>query len=139
MYRELVSLGDSRVGPHSPEQRRALLSACESTIIRLGDMPARAALTRALFREIRGYFPLSAQRAVWRAVDRYVGSASEVAGRQVPGLDAPTWAQRDCRATTRRGTPCRRQPVAPNGYCPSHQHLIETEGSPFERALAPAG
>jgi hypothetical protein len=32
-----------------------------------------------------------------------------------------------CRATTRRGTPCQRIPLHHNGYCPSHQHLAETE------------
>ncbi|MDX6722143.1 MAG: hypothetical protein QOD73_547, partial [Solirubrobacteraceae bacterium] len=39
-----------------------------------------------------------------------------------------------CRATTRRGTPCQRVPLHTNGYCPSHQHLAETE----ELELAPA-
>ena len=33
----------------------------------------------------------------------------------------------ECRATTRRGTPCQRMPLPHNGYCPSHQHLAETE------------
>jgi hypothetical protein len=33
----------------------------------------------------------------------------------------------ECRATTRRGTPCQRTPLPHNGYCPSHQHLAETE------------
>jgi hypothetical protein len=32
-----------------------------------------------------------------------------------------------CRATTRKGTPCQRMPLPHNGYCPSHQHLAETE------------
>jgi len=31
----------------------------------------------------------------------------------------------ECRATTRRGTPCQRMPLAHNGYCPSHQHLAD--------------
>jgi hypothetical protein len=136
MYRELMSIGQCRPEGYSPQERRAVLCACESTIVRLRAMPARAALTRSLFREVRGYFPLSAQPHVWRSIERHVNSASEVAGLQVSGLDGPTWATRDCRATTRRGTPCRRQPVGAAGYCPSHQHLAETEGSPFERALA---
>ena len=38
----------------------------------------------------------------------------------------------ECRATTRRGTPCQRMPLAHNGYCPSHQHLAETEDMPAE-------
>ena len=32
-----------------------------------------------------------------------------------------------CRATTRKGTACQRVPLPHNGYCPSHQHLAETE------------
>ena len=31
----------------------------------------------------------------------------------------------ECRATTRKGTPCQRTPLAHNGYCPSHQHLAD--------------
>ena len=40
-----------------------------------------------------------------------------------------------CRATTRRGTACQREPLAHNGYCPSHQHLAETEEAEV-RAMA---
>jgi hypothetical protein len=40
----------------------------------------------------------------------------------------------ECRATTRRGTPCQRTPLPQNGYCPSHQHLAE----PDEVAVAAA-
>ena len=32
-----------------------------------------------------------------------------------------------CRASTRKGTQCQRVPLPHNGYCPSHQHLAETE------------
>jgi hypothetical protein len=32
-----------------------------------------------------------------------------------------------CRATTRKGTPCQRMPLPHSRYCPSHQHLTETE------------
>ena len=39
-----------------------------------------------------------------------------------------------CRASTRKGTPCQRVPLPHNGYCPSHQHLAETE----DRELAAA-
>jgi hypothetical protein len=46
-----------------------------------------------------------------------------------------------CRATTRRGTACQRMPLHHNGYCPSHQHLAETEeielvGGPVAEPLA---
>ena len=43
----------------------------------------------------------------------------------------PATESSDCRATTRRGTPCRRTPLPHNGYCPSHQHLAETEDIPI--------
>ena len=39
----------------------------------------------------------------------------------------PATERMECRATTRRGTPCQRTPLPHNGYCPSHQHLAETE------------
>jgi hypothetical protein len=39
----------------------------------------------------------------------------------------PATDRLECRATTRRGTPCQRTPLPHNGYCPSHQHLAETE------------
>ena len=35
-----------------------------------------------------------------------------------------------CPVLTRRGTPCRREPLA-NGHCPSHQHLIEVREIPL--------
>jgi hypothetical protein len=39
-----------------------------------------------------------------------------------------------CRATTRKGDACQRVPLPHNGYCPSHQHLADTE----DRELAAA-
>ena len=35
---------------------------------------------------------------------------------------------RECRAHTRKGTPCQREPLPGRDYCPSHKHLEE----PFE-------
>ena len=49
------------------------------------------------------------------------------------GLDA-NGQPLQCRATTRRGTPCQRVPLHHNGYCPSHQHLAETEEMELEVA-----
>ena len=34
------------------------------------------------------------------------------------------------------GRPCQRMPLAHNGYCPSHQHLAETEELELERSIA---
>jgi uncharacterized protein DUF5763 len=41
-----------------------------------------------------------------------------------------------CRATTRKGTPCQRMPLPHNGYCPSHQHLAETEETEVQTLAA---
>ena len=32
---------------------------------------------------------------------------------------------RECRAHTRKGTPCQREPLPGRDYCPSHKHLEE--------------
>ena len=46
-----------------------------------------------------------------------------------------TGSRLECRATTREGTPCQRMPLPHNGYCPSHQHLAETEETSRDRRL----
>ena len=61
-------------------------------------------------------------------VERYVAVAArylETHPEEAYALltDAPP----SCRATTRKGTPCMRTPLPRNGYCPSHQHLADTE------------
>ena len=37
---------------------------------------------------------------------------------------------RHCRAHTRKGTPCQREPLPGRDYCPSHKHLEETFDGP---------
>jgi hypothetical protein len=70
---------------------------------------------------------MRAQSRVWAVVQRYVNAADEYLQRlPAAGLDA-NGQPLQCRATTRRGTPCQRVPLHHNGYCPSHQHLAETE------------
>jgi hypothetical protein len=39
-----------------------------------------------------------------------------------------------CRATTRKGSACQRTPLPHNGYCPSHQHLADTEDRELQAA-----
>ena len=64
---------------------------------------------------------------MWQVVRGYVAAAQEViANMPRTGVDVNGNPLR-CRATTRRGTPCQRVPLHTNGYCPSHQHLAETE------------
>jgi hypothetical protein len=83
--------------------------------------------SRTLFNDIRAYFPMSAQVHVYRVVDRYLSFASEYLASRPTAVLELTGHKQDCRATTRKGTPCQRMPLPRNGYCPSHQHLAETE------------
>jgi hypothetical protein len=128
IYRELAGYIDTadRRGEHRAQEQ--VLKSCEEAITRLAtDRPYFARPARTLFGDIRPYFPLSAQPRVWRVIQAYMSCAEEILAREPPlGYDSNGLPVR-CRATTRRGTPCRRDPLPHNGYCPSHQHLAETE------------
>jgi hypothetical protein len=105
-----------------------VLRACEAAIHRLAtDMHYFARPTKTLFNDIRIYFPMASQRRVYFVVDRYLTLAREfIASQPATGFDLEG-NRLECRATTRRGTACQRVPLPHNGYCPSHQHLAETE------------
>jgi hypothetical protein len=135
IYRELAP----RIQPPPPgfpptSNQAAVLRACEAVISRLatdGHYFARPA--RTLFCDVRNYFPMSVQGDVHRVVTRYVGFAQQfLAENPHEGYTAISGAPPQCRATTRKGSACQRTPLPRNGYCPSHQHLAETE----DRALA---
>ena len=112
----------------SVEARRDLLDACERAFDRLAnDRHYFARPSRTLFNDIRAYFPMSAQVHVYRVVDRYMSFASDYLAERPAVVMELTGRKLECRATTRKGTPCQRMPLAHNGYCPSHQHLAETE------------
>ena len=70
---------------------------------------------------------MSAQLHVYRVVDRYMTFAGDYLASRPTAVLELTGQKLDCRATTRKGTPCQRMPLPHNGYCPSHQHLAETE------------
>jgi hypothetical protein len=110
------------------EAHAHVLRACESTIERLVvDRHYFARPARTLFHDIRPFLQLSGQGRAWRVVQAYVDLARETIDRMPKnGYDA-NGNPLQCRATTRRGTPCQRMPLHHNGYCPSHQHLAETE------------
>lgn len=114
-----------------------VLRACESAIERLAtDRHYFARPARTLFNDIRPYFPMSAQARIYRVIERYVACADEFLSRQpMTGYDL-AGNPLQCRATTRKGTPCQRMPLPHNGYCPSHQHLAETEELLEELAAA---
>jgi hypothetical protein len=120
IYRELAPCAE-------PEARRELLSSCEAAMQRLAtDRRYFARPARRLFIDVRHCFPLGEHAHVWCVVTAYVQAAEAY-------LDTATVSEEGvptrCPAVTRGGTPCRRDPLARNGYCPSHQHLAGTHGS----------
>jgi hypothetical protein len=128
IYRELASeiIEDSPDQPYLNHER--VLRSCEAAIERLAtDRHYFARPARTLFVDIRVYFPVSAQARVLRVVERYLSFADDFLQHQ-PDTGFDVYGNPlQCRASTRKGTPCQRMPLAQNGYCPSHQHLAETE------------
>ena len=129
IYRELAR--DIIEDPHGTCARvnhERVLRACEAAVERLAtDRRYFAHPARTLFTDIRVYFPMTAQIRVLRVTERYLALADEFLKRLPQnGFDA-YGNPLQCRASTRKGTPCQRMPLPHNGYCPSHQHLAETE------------
>jgi len=138
IYRELANeiIEDSHGQPYANHER--VLRACEAAVERLAtDRHYFARPARTLFSDIRVYFPMCAQRRVLTVVQRYLSFADEfLRNRPQNGFDV-YGNPLQCRASTRKGTPCQRVPLPHNGYCPSHQHLAETEGmAPYEEMAA---
>src|SRR4051794_22558125 len=77
---------------------------------------------RALFQDIRRYFPITAQAQVAWAVQEGVAAAVAFIEEQIEAGALDGGVAR-CRATTRKGKPCQRTPLPERDYCPSHQHL----------------
>ena len=129
IYRELSR--EITEDPHSPDpfvNHERVLRACEAAVERLAtDRHYFARPTRTLFNDIRAYFPMSAQPRVLRVVDHYLRCADTfLLAQPHNGVDL-YGNPLQCRASTRKGAPCQRMPLPHNGYCPSHQHLAETE------------
>jgi hypothetical protein len=134
IYRELA--GEIIEDPHALcpyANHERVLRACEAAVERLAtDRHYFARPARTLFNDIRAYFPLNSQCRVLRVTERYLQFADEfLASQPQNGFDI-YGNPLQCRASTRKGAPCQRMPLPHNGYCPSHQHLAETE------ELAPA-
>lgn len=141
IYRELASeiIEDSPGSATGVTNHERVLRACESAIERLAtDRHYFARPARTLFNDIRPYFPMSSQARIYHVIDRYVACADEFLARQpMTGYDL-AGNPLQCRATTRKGTACQRMPLPHNGYCPSHQHLAETEEMAQEALAAAA-
>lgn len=127
IYRELAPavIEDDR-DPTACRNKQAVLDACEGVIRRLThDRRYFARPARTLFCEVRMYFAMADQLRVWRVIERNLELAAEYLERmpEGAGLDG---VPRSCRAHTRKGTPCQREPLPSRDYCPSHKHLEET-------------
>ena len=105
------------------ESRRSVLVSCEQTMERLAKDPLYFSRPdRALFQDIRRYFPITAQAEVAWAVQATVTAATHFIEEQIEAGALDGGVAR-CRATTRKGKPCQRTPLPERDYCPSHQHL----------------
>jgi len=137
IYRELAPyIVDPPPGASPTTNDAAVLRACEKVIERMAtDRHHFARPARTLFYDIRGYFRMSDQEHVHQVVCRYVDYAQQYLDEHpIEGYAAVSGAAPQCRATTRKGAACQRVPLPHNGYCPSHQHLADTE----DRELAAA-
>ncbi|HEY4412249.1 MAG TPA: hypothetical protein VGN06_04565 [Gaiellaceae bacterium] len=124
IYRSIKDLIDPYVDQETQlEYRREVLAATEGTMQRLAADPHYFAKPdKALFQDIRRYFPITAQAEVAWAVQAGVTAASQFIQEQIEAGALDGGVAR-CRATTRKGKPCQRTPLPERDYCPSHQHL----------------
>ena len=124
IYRSIKDLVDPYADAETRvEYRRAVLAHCEDTVERLAKDPRYFSKPeRALFQDIRRYFPITAQAQVAWAVREGVSAAVTFIEAQIEAGAFDGGVAR-CRATTRKGKACQRTPLPGRDYCPSHQHL----------------
>jgi hypothetical protein len=130
IYRELAPhILAPQAGVVATSNNPRVLRACEQVVERMAiDRHSFARPARTLFCEIRSFFPMAAQRHVYQVVSLYLSYAERfLEEKPLEGYTSVSGAPPQCRATTRKGTSCQRVPLPRNGYCPSHQHLAETE------------
>ena len=114
-------------------ERLAVLRACEATMRRMAyDRRYFARPAKSLFNEIREHFALADQVQIYMVIERYVNLALE--HLEQLGDAALDGGPRQCLASTRKGTPCQREPLPERDYCPSHKHLEELEAVPTPSA-----
>jgi len=128
IYREIApKVVEDEHDPTGCRNKQQVLDACEGTIRRL-----------TLFNDVRTHFAIGDQLAVWRAIELNIELAQEFLARlpEGAGLDG---IPRQCRAHTRKGTPCQREPLPGRDYCPSHKHLEESTTEVVEVAFEELG
>ena len=133
IYRDLAPRLDTTGGVEvAMTARQQLLEACESTIERLvTDRRYFARPAKTLFTAIREHFALAEQVHVYMIIERHIELIEEFLD-SLPADVTLDGQERNCLASTRKGTPCQREPLPGMDYCPSHKHLEETEDTSFE-------
>jgi hypothetical protein len=128
IYRDLVPRIDTSGGVERTfAARQHLLEACEATIQRLvSDRRYFARPAKTLFTAVRDHFALAEQVRVYMVIERHVSVIEEFLD-SLPADVVLDGQERNCLASTRKGTPCQREPLPGMDYCPSHKHLEETE------------
>jgi hypothetical protein len=124
MYRELADFvtPDQNCGAVGAKAR--LLGSCEAAVERLAsDRHYFARPARSLFNDVRTLFPLSKQLVAFSVIERHMRLAADYVDLHARGGHSLTGVPLICHATTRRGTPCQREPLPGSRYCPSHKHL----------------
>ena len=127
IYRDLAPrvVEDSR-DDNGCRRRQELLESCEAAIRRIStDRRYFARPARSLFNEVRTHFSMSDQLFVWNVIDTNISLCLELM-ETAPELLVIDGGPRECRAHTRKGTPCQREPLPGRDYCPSHKHLEES-------------
>ena len=105
------------------DRRQCVRDACEGAVLRLAqDHRYFPQPSRYLFLEVRRHFALGDQPWVYRLIDLHMRLALDYLAN-LPGPTNAFGEVRQCPAFTRRGTPCRREPLAGREFCPSHKHL----------------
>ena len=107
MYRELApEILEDHVAAAAGSNHERVLRACEAAVYRLAtDRHYFAKPSKTLFREIRVYFPMTAQHRVFRVVDRYMTFARQwLEAQPSHGYDV-AGNRLECRATTRKARP----------------------------------
>jgi hypothetical protein len=127
IYRELAPRIDTSGGAERTfAARQKVLEACESTIQRLvTDRRYFARPVKTLFAEVREHYALAEQVRVYMVIERHIELVEEFLD-SLPADVTLDGQERHCLASTRKGTPCQREPLPAMDYCPSHKHLEET-------------
>src|SRR4029078_13673662 len=107
IYRDLAPRIDASAGVERTfTARQKLLEACEATIQRLvTDRRYFARPAKTLFSEVREHFALAEQVRVYMVIERQIGMVDEFLD-SLPAYVPLNGQERNCLASTRKGTPC---------------------------------